>query len=67
MSAQTQMIDVTINPSVYLDKEAQDKVRNKVEGRGLLWPDTFSEERVIFLPPAASAILVVLCRNHNVC
>jgi hypothetical protein len=50
----------------FVDQETQDQVRNKSEGRGLLYPDTFSEERLIFLPPAASALLVILSRNHNV-
>jgi hypothetical protein len=48
------------------DQEAQDRVRDKAAGRGLMYPDTFSEERLLFLPPAASALLVILCRNHNV-
>ncbi|KAF5365312.1 hypothetical protein D9758_005455 [Tetrapyrgos nigripes] len=43
----------------------QDLVRNKALGRGLLYPDTFSEERLLFLPPASSALLVILSRNHN--
>ncbi|KAJ3844035.1 heme peroxidase [Lentinula raphanica] len=47
------------------DQNAQDLVRNKAAGRGLLYPDTFSEERLLFVPPAASALLVVLSRNHN--
>ena len=49
-----------------LDQEAQDKVRDKAQGRGLLYPDTFSEERLLFLPPATSVLLVVFSRNHNV-
>jgi hypothetical protein len=48
------------------DQDAQDLVRDRLPGRGLIYKDTFSEERVIFLPPAASAILVILSRNHNV-
>ncbi|KAJ7803765.1 heme peroxidase [Mycena olivaceomarginata] len=56
--------------SSYLDlspyQATQDLVRNKTEGRGLLYPDSFSEERLIFLPPAASALLVILNRNHNI-
>ncbi|KAG6834140.1 hypothetical protein H0H93_011600, partial [Arthromyces matolae] len=44
---------------------AQDKVRNKASGRGLLFPDTFSEDRLMFLPPATSVILVLFSRNHN--
>ncbi|KDR69074.1 hypothetical protein GALMADRAFT_933805 [Galerina marginata CBS 339.88] len=61
------------NASSYLDlspvygsnQEAQDKVRDKAQGRGLLYPDTFSEERLLFLPPATSVLLVVFSRNHN--
>ncbi|TFK58570.1 heme peroxidase, partial [Pluteus cervinus] len=47
------------------DQAAQDQVRDKESGRGLLYPDTFSEERLLFLPPTASALLVILSRNHN--
>jgi linoleate 10R-lipoxygenase len=48
------------------DKEAQDPIRDKMSGRGLLYPDTYAEFRLMFLPPAASALLVVFSRNHNV-
>ncbi|KAG5638617.1 hypothetical protein H0H81_011507 [Sphagnurus paluster] len=47
------------------DQVAQDKVRDKSVGRGLLYPDTFSEERLLFAPPATSALLVIFSRNHN--
>jgi len=40
-------------------------VRDKAQGRGLLYPDTFSEDRLGFFPPAASALLVIFSRNHN--
>ncbi|KAG7449917.1 heme peroxidase [Guyanagaster necrorhizus] len=61
------------NTSSYLDlsplygysQATQDQVRDKEQGRGLLYPDTFSEERLIFAPPAASALLVIFSRNHN--
>jgi hypothetical protein len=49
-----------------LEQADQDKVRDKASGRGLLYPDTFFEERLIFVPPAASALLVIFSRNHNV-
>jgi len=49
-----------------IDQAAQDLVRNKAAGRGLLYPDTFSEERLTFLPLGASALLVLFNRNHNV-
>ncbi|KAG6916804.1 hypothetical protein DXG01_005269 [Tephrocybe rancida] len=61
------------NASSYLDlsplygdnQAAQDKVRDKFAGRGLLYPDTFAEERLLFLPPASSVLLVLFSRNHN--
>ncbi|KZT00985.1 heme peroxidase [Laetiporus sulphureus 93-53] len=61
------------NTSSYLDLSPvygtnqieQDLVRDKAQGRGLLYPDTFSEDRLQFLPPAASALLVIFSRNHN--
>ena len=62
------------NTSSYLDlsplygasQVEQDSVRDKGKGRGLLFPDSFAEERLSFLPPAASALLVIFNRNHNV-
>ncbi|KAJ6607611.1 heme peroxidase [Mycena sp. CBHHK59/15] len=54
-----------LSPLYGINQAAQDLVRDKPAGRGLLFPDTFSEERLIFLPPAASALLVILARNHN--
>ncbi|KAF8666942.1 heme peroxidase [Rhizoctonia solani] len=60
------------NTSSYLDlsplygsnEAEQDLVRVK-DGRGLLHPDTFSEGRLVFLPPASGALLVIWNRNHN--
>ncbi|KAF5368150.1 hypothetical protein D9615_010185 [Tricholomella constricta] len=66
--------DMNINlASSYLDlsplygdnQAAQDKVRDKAAGRGFLFPDTFSEERLLFAPPATSALLVIFSRNHH--
>ncbi|EIM82504.1 heme peroxidase [Stereum hirsutum FP-91666 SS1] len=54
-----------LSPVYGINQDAQDKVRNKSLGRGLLYPDTFSEERLLLLPPASSALLVILSRNHN--
>lgn len=51
---------------LWLDQAAQNKVRDKASGRGLLYPDTFSEERLLFLPAATSVLLVIFSRNHNV-
>ena len=62
------------NTSSYLDlsilygttEEEQYTVRDRESGRGLLYPDAFHEDRLIFVPPAASALLVLFSRNHNV-
>ncbi len=61
------------NTSSYLDlsilygynQAQQDLVRDKNSGRGLLYPDAFAEDRLVLVPPAASALLVILSRNHN--
>lgn len=56
-----------LSPLYGANQLAQDQVRNKKLGRGLLYPDCFSEERLEFLPPAVSALLCIFNRNHNVC
>ena len=35
-------------------------------GWGRLFPDTFAEDRLLLLPPAVCALLVLFNRNHNV-
>ncbi|KAF8993798.1 heme peroxidase [Cyathus striatus] len=40
-----------------VNEATQHQVRDKASGRGLLYPDTFAEERLLFLPPASSAYL----------
>lgn len=66
--------DVNINEtSSYVDlaplyghnEEAQKKIR-VFDGRGLLKPDTFAEDRLLLLPPAVCVLLVLFNRNHNV-
>ncbi|KAI0829008.1 heme peroxidase, partial [Trametes gibbosa] len=47
------------------DQEEQNAIRDKASGRGLLYPDAFAEDRLGFLPPAATALLVLFSRNHN--
>ncbi|KAJ7278558.1 heme peroxidase [Mycena rebaudengoi] len=54
-----------LSPLYGFNQAKQDLVRNKALGRGLLYPDAFSEDRIVFLPPATSALLVLLSRNHN--
>ncbi|KAF5383694.1 hypothetical protein D9615_003624 [Tricholomella constricta] len=69
----TSHTDVNVNEtSSYIDlsplyghnQEAQDRVRVR-DGYGLLKPDVFAEDRLLLLPPAVCAILVLFSRNHN--
>ncbi|RPD64148.1 heme peroxidase [Lentinus tigrinus ALCF2SS1-6] len=45
-------------------EEALNKIRVR-DGRGLLLPDTFAEDRLLLLPPAVCVLLVLFSRNHN--
>ncbi|KAI5117535.1 hypothetical protein M0805_004768 [Coniferiporia weirii] len=54
-----------LSPLYGYNQLLQDQVRDKEQGRGLLYPDTYSEDRLGFVPPAASALLVIFSRNHN--
>lgn len=64
---------VNNNVSSYLDLsplygssvEEQLRVR-KSDGTGMLWEDSFSDSRLLFMPPSSGALLVLLSRNHNV-
>ncbi|TFY76746.1 hypothetical protein EWM64_g7266 [Hericium alpestre] len=65
--------DVSINDtSSYVDlaplyghNEAKlNKIRVR-DGRGLLFPDSFAEDRLLLLPPAVCVLLVCFSRNHN--
>lgn len=40
-------------------------IRRK-DGTGRLWDDVFADSRLLVMPPASCALLVLLCRNHNV-
>lgn len=42
-----------------------DSVRRK-DGSGKLWDDVFADSRLLLMPPAACALLILLNRNHNV-
>ncbi|KAJ7247649.1 heme peroxidase [Mycena haematopus] len=55
---------VDLSPLYGHGQDEQDRVRSK-EGRGLLHPDVFAEDRLLLLPPAVCAILVLFSRNHN--
>ncbi|KAG9085890.1 hypothetical protein FRC07_013262, partial [Ceratobasidium sp. 392] len=69
----TNHADVTINEtSSYVDlaplygnsQEDQDSVR-RWDGTGRLKEDVFTENRLLFMPPAVCTVLVLFCRNHN--
>jgi len=60
------------NVSSYLDlspiygtsQEEVNAVRRR-DGTGRIWDDVFSDLRVLYMPPAVGALLVLLSRNHN--
>ncbi|EAU90460.2 heme peroxidase [Coprinopsis cinerea okayama7 len=65
--------DWTINEtSSYVDlaplygnnEDDQNRIRIR-DGRGHLYPDVFAEDRLLLLPPAVCALLVLFSRNHN--
>ena len=49
------------------DNADLEKFHDKSKGRRLLYPNTFSEECLIFMPPVACVLLVLFSRNHNIC
>ncbi|KAG5638347.1 hypothetical protein H0H81_000480 [Sphagnurus paluster] len=55
---------VDLSPLYGHNQEAQNQVRVR-DGYGLLKPDVFAEDRLLLLPPAVCAILVLFNRNHN--
>ncbi|KZT65024.1 linoleate diol synthase [Daedalea quercina L-15889] len=55
---------VDLAPLYGNNQEMQNKIRVR-DGRGLLHPDTFAEDRLLLLPPAVSVLLVLFNRNHN--
>ncbi len=56
---------VDLAPLYGNNEDTQDKIRIK-DGRGLLIPDTFAENRLLLLPPAVCVLLTLFNRNHNV-
>ncbi|CAA7270854.1 unnamed protein product [Cyclocybe aegerita] len=69
----TNHTDWTINDaSSYLDlsilygssDQEVDSIRKK-DGSGALYEDVFADKRLLMMPPASCALLVLLSRNHN--
>ena len=66
--------DVNINETssyvdlapLYGNNQAQQNKLRVRDGRGLLFPDVFAEDRLLLLPPAVCVLLVLFSRNHNV-
>lgn len=57
---------IDLTPLYGHTQDLVDKIRLR-DGTGCLHPDCFAEDRLLFLPPAVSALLVLFNRNHNVC
>jgi len=55
---------VDLSPLYGHNQDHQDRVRDR-KGYGLLYPDVFAEDRLLLLPPAVCALLVLFNRNHN--
>jgi hypothetical protein len=55
---------VDLGPLYGNNQETQNKLRTH-DGRGLMLPDTFAEDRLMLLPPAVCILLVLFNRNHN--
>ncbi|KAJ3512132.1 hypothetical protein NLJ89_g3706 [Agrocybe chaxingu] len=55
---------VDLAPLYGNNQKEQDRLRIR-DGRGLLYPDVFSEDRLLLLPPAVCTLLVLFSRNHN--
>ena len=56
---------VDLAPLYGNDEKRLNKIRRH-DGRGLIFPDTFAEDRLMLLPPAVCVLLVLFSRNHNV-
>ncbi|KAF8600486.1 heme peroxidase [Ceratobasidium sp. AG-I] len=53
-----------LSPLYGHDLKAQMEVRRN-DGTGRLYEDVFAENRLLLMPPAVSALLVLFSRNHN--
>ncbi|KAF8629714.1 hypothetical protein AX15_003313 [Amanita polypyramis BW_CC] len=61
-NATSSYLDLSI---LYGTSDAQvDSIRRN-DGTGRLWNDVFADSRLLHMPPATCALLVLLSRNHN--
>ncbi|KAF4584995.1 hypothetical protein EYR40_001821 [Pleurotus pulmonarius] len=50
---------------LYGSSQAEVESVRKLDGTGQLHNDVFADSRLLFMPPSACALLVLLSRNHN--
>ncbi|KIY53364.1 linoleate diol synthase [Fistulina hepatica ATCC 64428] len=50
---------------LYGNNEETTTALRRLDGRGLLYPDVFAEDRLLLLPPSVCVLLVLFSRNHN--
>ncbi|KAG6837017.1 hypothetical protein H0H93_016224 [Arthromyces matolae] len=50
---------------LYGNSESDVNQVRRLDGSGKLWNDVFSDSRLLLMPPASCALLVLLNRNHN--
>jgi hypothetical protein len=58
---------LSLDPLYGVNQAEQDKVRDYSEhnlGKGLLFPDSFASSRLLLMPSASCALLVLFCRNR---
>ncbi|KAH9821510.1 heme peroxidase [Melampsora americana] len=56
----------SLDPLYGVSDKAQATIRDREQlGRGLLYNDTFASDRLLMMPPASCALLVLFSRNHN--
>ncbi|KAF8585671.1 heme peroxidase [Ramaria rubella] len=53
-----------LSPLYGVDTTEQERVR-RFDGTGRMWDDVFADMRLLGMPPAVGALLVVFNRNHN--
>ncbi|KAI0946866.1 hypothetical protein AcW1_010202 [Taiwanofungus camphoratus] len=53
-----------LSPLYGSTEQQVDAVRRK-DGTGRLWEDVFADSRLLLMPPAVGALLILFCRNHN--
>lgn len=54
-----------LSPLYGVDQAEQNGVR-RFDGTGRLWNDVFADVRLLGMPPAIAALLIIFNRNHNV-